>query len=258
MTRTNYHTHTYRCGHASGCEEDYVISAIEQNVKTLGFSDHGPFEDYDYDFRMKFSDFPSYLESIDSLKEKYKDKIELLKSVEIEYFPQETSFYEKLLTKYNLDYLLLGQHMYYKNNKLVEYNIIDNSSYFLDYATSLKEGMNTKLFKMIAHPDFFAKFMFPWDYNCEKATDIIIDTAVKNDCILEINANGIRKGLQSSIEGSKYQYPYSEFWKIAATSGVKTVINSDCHNPEDLWDDSMDKAYDLAHKWNIDLYNGTI
>ena len=43
--RTNYHTHTYRCHHASGTEEDYIIEGIEKNLKVLGFSDHGPFYD---------------------------------------------------------------------------------------------------------------------------------------------------------------------------------------------------------------------
>lgn len=253
MIHSNYHTHTYRCGHASGSDEEYVLSAIKHNIKTLGFSDHGPFEDKDYGFRMKFSEFNDYLLSIDSLKEKYKDKIKLLKSVEIEFFPHEISFYEKLLTKYNLDYLLLGQHMYYKNNNLVIYDIINDSSYFLDYANSLKEGMNTKLFKMIAHPDFFGKFMFPWDYNCEKATDIIIDAALMNNCILEINANGIRKGLKNSIEGKRYEYPHSKFWEVASKSGVKVTVNSDCHNPLDLYDDSLLKAYELAKKWNVNL-----
>ena len=114
--RTNYHTHTCRCGHASGYEEDYVKEAIKNNIKILGFSDHGPFEDCNRDFRMPFSEFPQYLSSIDELKEKYANDITLLKSVEIEYFKDELNFYEKLLSKYNLDYLLLGQHMY--NNKI--------------------------------------------------------------------------------------------------------------------------------------------
>ena len=39
----NYHTHTYRCFHAYGTEEDYVQEAIRQNMQELGFSDHGPF-----------------------------------------------------------------------------------------------------------------------------------------------------------------------------------------------------------------------
>ncbi|MFQ7171807.1 MAG: hypothetical protein ACLRQF_06725 [Thomasclavelia ramosa] len=35
--KTNFHTHTFRCGHAVGNEEAMVKSAIE--VMKLGFSD---------------------------------------------------------------------------------------------------------------------------------------------------------------------------------------------------------------------------
>ena len=43
--KVNFHTHTYRCKHAVGNEEDYVIEAINQNLTTLGMSDHGPYPD---------------------------------------------------------------------------------------------------------------------------------------------------------------------------------------------------------------------
>ena len=35
-----YHTHTYRCGHADGEDEEYVLEAIAAGVRKLGFSDH--------------------------------------------------------------------------------------------------------------------------------------------------------------------------------------------------------------------------
>jgi len=39
----NYHTHTWRCNHASGREEDYVTCALQRGLKVLGFSDHSPY-----------------------------------------------------------------------------------------------------------------------------------------------------------------------------------------------------------------------
>ena len=39
----NYHTHTKRCGHATGEDEDYVIAALNKGYKILGFSDHAMF-----------------------------------------------------------------------------------------------------------------------------------------------------------------------------------------------------------------------
>lgn len=42
--KTNYHTHTTRCMHAVGDDEDYVRSAIKGGFQELGFSDHGPWK----------------------------------------------------------------------------------------------------------------------------------------------------------------------------------------------------------------------
>ena len=49
MQKTNFHTHTARCGHASGEDEQYVRSAIRGGYRVLGFSDHTPWS-YASDF----------------------------------------------------------------------------------------------------------------------------------------------------------------------------------------------------------------
>ena len=43
MLNANYHTHTARCRHASGREEEYIQQAISSGLKVLGFSDHTPY-----------------------------------------------------------------------------------------------------------------------------------------------------------------------------------------------------------------------
>ena len=40
--KTNFHTHTFRCNHASGRDEEYVLSAIAGHYQILGFADHCP------------------------------------------------------------------------------------------------------------------------------------------------------------------------------------------------------------------------
>lgn len=37
MRKTNYHMHTKRCMHASGSDEEYVLAAIEEDMKKLDF-----------------------------------------------------------------------------------------------------------------------------------------------------------------------------------------------------------------------------
>lgn len=88
--KTNYHTHTTRCMHATGSDEDYVLSAIKGGYQELGFSDHTPWKyhtDYVADMRMLPEELPGYVESLHSLREKYRDQISIKIGLECEYFP---------------------------------------------------------------------------------------------------------------------------------------------------------------------------
>lgn len=108
MLKTNWHTHTKRCGHAKGTDEEYVLEAIAAGVKTLGFSDHACYKEPDPGLRMNYDQYDDYKQSILALKEKYKDQINIYLGMEVEYYPdqwEDLSRYRK-----ELDYCILGQH----------------------------------------------------------------------------------------------------------------------------------------------------
>ena len=72
----NYHTHTPRCNHAKGTEEEYVQAALKRGSKILGFSDHTPFifpGTYYSTMRMFPEEIYEYAATIVALKEKYAD-----------------------------------------------------------------------------------------------------------------------------------------------------------------------------------------
>lgn len=86
----NLHTHTYRCHHACGKDKEYVIKAIQNGYSTIGFSDHAPYlfpNGYVSSFRMLPNEAEGYAKSINSLKEKYKGKIDIKLGFELEYYP---------------------------------------------------------------------------------------------------------------------------------------------------------------------------
>ena len=63
----NYHTHTKRCRHGHGEDEEFVQSALERGLQILGFSDHTPYlfsDDYYSTFRMFPEEFPDYVKYI--------------------------------------------------------------------------------------------------------------------------------------------------------------------------------------------------
>ena len=110
MKKTNYHTHTKRCMHANGTDADYVKAALDAGLDVLGFSDHGPFPDNRFDFRMPYADLDEYLTCIDALRPTV--PFPILKGLEIEYCPDSLDYYSFLFKEKKLDYLLLGQHYY--------------------------------------------------------------------------------------------------------------------------------------------------
>ena len=94
----NYHTHTYRCGHAKGKDKDYVDSAIALGIKVLGFSDHVMLKGYKQPgIRGNYSQLSGYVRSINKLKKAYKDQIEIHVGFECEYIPSMMDYYKKLL-----------------------------------------------------------------------------------------------------------------------------------------------------------------
>ena len=78
MQRFNYHTHTYRCGHADNnmSDEDFVKLFVKKGFNKIAFTDHCPEKeiiDNRKNMRMKYSEKDEYLSSVKELKEKYKD-----------------------------------------------------------------------------------------------------------------------------------------------------------------------------------------
>ena len=157
--KTNYHTHTTRCMHTTGDDEDYVLSAIKGGYRILGFSDHTPWKyrtDYVADMRMLPEELPGYVESLKTLREKYHDRIDIRIGLECEYFPQYIHWLKEQTKKYQLDYIIFGNHHYHTDEKFPYFGHHTDSRDMLElYEESAIEGMESGLFSCLAHPDLF-------------------------------------------------------------------------------------------------------
>lgn len=250
--KTNYHTHTKRCLHAFGTEEDYVQAALKAGLDVLGFTDHAPFPDHDFGMRMPYSELEPYFFTVDHLATKYSSDIIIRKSLEIEYLPQYEQYYQFLLSTYKPDYLLLGEHFYFdqKGGVFNIYNA-DNTGDYLNYAKSIAAALKTGFFQMVAHPDLFTLNHFAWDKNCDAASEIIIAAALETGTVLEFNANGYRRGLHDYPDERRYMYPHINFWKKAAAAGATVMIGADAHEPYQVWDACMDKSIEVLRELGI-------
>ena len=256
--KANFHTHTFRCLHAYGNEQDYILEAIEKGLEVIGFSDHAPFPDIDYGLRMKFDDLPEHLAEVDKMKKKYSGRIKIYKGLEIEYHPQYIDYYRSLLSDSGLDYLLLGEHMYTCEGRLKNIFFAESTDDYVEYAENIAQAASTGLFSCIAHPDIMMLNDFARDENCDKASDIILDAAQEYDVILEYNANGFRRGLHKYSDGVRFPYPDERFWKSVSERGLKTIIGSDCHIPGQVCDKAVELSEKEAKKLGLNLTESMI
>lgn len=250
MSRVNFHTHTSRCKHAYGKDEEYVISAIENQYKILGFSDHSCWK-YNTGFvsgmRMRLNEFDGYKNSILSLKEKYKDYIEIRFGMEAEYFQKYMEWMLDFCIKEDIDYLILGNH-YNKSDELGCYYGHCSYNRINDYFEDCIKGMETGMYAYLAHPELILR-SHRWDENIEMGFHRICQKAKELDIPLEYNV----LGLQMNMRMNKEMYPHKKFWKIASFYHNKAIIGMDAHQPRDLDAELYDLAFYHLSKYDVEI-----
>lgn len=228
----NYHTHTFRCRHAVGADEEYIKSAIACGVTHLGFADHMPYifpDGHESTYRVPADQAEDYVTSLSVLREQYKEQIDVKIGFEMEYYP---SHFDTMLTNaihYGGEYLILGQHFTYEEHPdpRADYPIGPNPrpADLQNYVDSVVAGIHSGVFTYVAHPDLF---YFSGDRAVYQAEMRKICVAAREKNIpLEINLLGIR---------DHRNYPEEAFWQIAGEEQSPVTFGCDAHQPEDVLD----------------------
>ncbi len=245
----NYHTHTWRCGHAEGGEAEYIACAVRAGLKLLGFSDHTPYDFFDVGprsrpMRMALEDLPGYAASLRALAGRWRGQIELRIGVEAEYYPKYFPSLLSLLRDNGIGYMLLGQHFLgnevdepYCGRPTEDVRILER------YVDQSAEALHTGLFTYFAHPDLIR---FVGDGKIyEREMRRLCAAAKETDTPLEINLLGLREGRN---------YPDERFWAIAGEVGNAVVLGCDAHRPEDVvCPEAEEKALALVKRHSLRL-----
>ena len=240
----NYHTHTWRCQHAEGTEEDFVRAALENGFSVLGFADHTPWpytSDFVSNMRMRWDQFPGYMQSVRGLAEAYRGRIRILAGLECEAFPGYMGWLADLKAE-QLDFVILGNH-YDATDEGDHRNMTDAGGFYFGrctrpehisrYVKRTVDGMRTGLFDYVAHPDLFCHTYPHFDEECAAASRDLCAAAADLDLPLEYNLLGVQKAM-SEARTDQLGYPCAGFWEIAALHGVKAIVGFDAHRPDQL------------------------
>lgn len=245
----NYHTHTWRCGHAEGGEEAYVRQAVRAGLKTLGFSDHTPYDFFDSEprdrpIRMKPEELPEYAASVRRLAEEYRDRLRILVGVEAEYYPKYFPRLLELLRENGIQYMILGQHFLgnevgepYSGRASGDPKVLER------YVSQSIEALDTGLFTYFAHPDLIHFVGSGAVYKREMRK--LCRAAKRTQTPLELNLLGMRENRH---------YPNERFWRLAAEEGNAVVLGCDAHTPGDVVDPEGErKALALVDRLGLTL-----
>ncbi len=253
MNTYNYHTHTYRCKHASGDIDEYITEAKRIGLKKLGFSEHIPLpRDRWSHSHMDDEGFPEYIDTVREAQEREAGVLEIALGGEVEYLKEYHGyFHDELLASGKLDYLLGAPHWIRYDDQWLWPAELHDVKGLIAYGDYCQDLFESELFGYIAHPDIIFSGYRKWDANAISLARDIIQCSITHNLPLEINANGLRKSSIESFDGIEdAHYPNYRFWELAADYPVKAVIGSDCHAVE-LLGDRLDICRELADSLEI-------
>jgi histidinol-phosphatase (PHP family) len=249
--RANYHTHTWRCNHATGTERQYIEAARDNGIEILGFSDHTPYlfpGDHYSHFRMYPYQLDDYVDTLLALKEEYKGRVQVHVGLELEYYPGLLPKLLPLLRERPIEYLILGQHLlgdeigpqgmeHYCGNPTRDRTLLKR------YVNQVTEAMNSGLFTYLAHPDLFY-FLGDAKFYRQQMRQLCREA---NRCNIPLEIN-----LWGAIE--RRHYPTEIFWQEAAEENCKVILGRDAHNTKCFYDQrSMKQGVDLVEKYQLQL-----
>lgn len=222
-----FHIHTYRCKHASDEKDfEYIDAAIRLGAKRIVFTDHVPFPGNPFKNRMLYEELPGYISSINQLKDEYKDRIEVLCGLEIEYLPSYHDYFCELKKTEGMDLLIIGQHFYEHGPGHFSYADLDKTYEFEGQCHAMAEGIRTGLFDVVGHPDRSFRASDKMGER-EKAAAMEIMDALLED--LE-HAPCLEKNYSSKIRGIFFK---QEFWDMVP-DGVRVIFGLDAHSVTEL------------------------
>ena len=250
-----FHSHTFRCNHANGDIEDYVLLAIKNGYKIYGVSDHvflpGVVQPW---VRGNYECLDDYINKYNASKKTHENEIEMHLGFECEYSDAFVEYYKYLLKEKGVEYLICGQHCGFNLDKSI-YGYFGSIEEFVKYKNDIVKAMQSGLFLYIAHPDLYFLAATEVTDLCKELTREIIDAAVKYDAVLEINRHGLYRN-HHRHNNVYIDYPCEYFWKEVAKTNIKVVIGGDFHDPKEIEDDVIKEQLDaFIEKCHIRLSN---
>ncbi len=248
MINFNFHQHS-NFSDGAFPPEDYVKEAIELGFTALGFTEHSPLP-FDNPFSLKDENVDDYINIIDELKVKYKDKIEIFRALEMDFIPNMSTDFNYWKNKCSTDYLIGSVHLVSppKTNELwftdgPKHEIYDQGlkEFFGNdiklavrtYYHQVNQMIETQDFDVLGHIDKIKmhnqnRFFTEDESWYQKFVDECLDLVVQKNLIVEVNTRGIYKKRFPGL------FPDGITLQKVKKLNIPIIISSDAHQPSEL------------------------
>ena len=224
----DYHMHTSFNDGANTLDE-MIEACIEKGMEETGISDHfGIFPETNLGSFKIFIEVKQYFEAIEEAKEKYKDKIKVKGTLELDTYPENVDEMADLINSFNPDYILGGIHElngigYTKLATL--WSITDYD--YENYLETLIEIVKKNKIDLLAHYNDYKLFYRTNDESrfydhYKELAKALRDTNTATEFNTSVLGGGFRVD------------PNLIFWKECAKLDIPVIICSDAHNKNDI------------------------
>lgn len=250
------HTHHERCGHAIGTIEDYVKAGIDAGLTAIGISDHSPYFAHELDqpqpgIAMARSDFANYVAEVLRLKDKYRDRIEVLLGVESDFYPDQIEIYRSSYASFPFDYIIGSVHQtrgvsIFNRNRWKGKSEEEQMDEKKHYYELIRQSAHAGLFQILGHIDAM-KGYYPQFANIGGASveiDAVLQAVAEYDIAIEINTSGGTKDCGG-------WYPSDDILERALHFGADVTFGSDAHTPQrvgDEWELVQKRLREIGYK----------
>lgn len=250
---SDYHVHSSFSFDSEESPRAIVEEAIALGMKQICFTDH---QDFNWPIKGEspYIDFPKYFEALNSLRNEYSSKINILKGVELGLTSDNFSLCHKLLDSCDFDFVIGSCHIvdqmdpYYaefwegKNDRdcfeLYFKTLLDSLKFFIGRNTcTTPRTVNT-----LGHLDYIVRYSPNKDNNYSVADyidviDEILKMIIENDIKLEINTSNFSKGFDFPNPHTDIIRRYKEL------GGLYVTVGSDAHKAQ-----FVGSGFDLVEK----------
>ena len=240
----DYHMHTPLCRHATGEPAHYAAHAVRLGLAEIGFSDHSPMIEDDFDdWRMRNDQLDEYVEKVRKAQRDF-PQLTIRLALEVDFLPDRVEWIRDLAARHAWDYFIGSVHYVSGGwdidspfkRELWEKSDVD--AVWAEYFDRLTQAAASGLFEIIGHADLPKKFGHLPKRDITPLVARFLDACRTTDTAIELNTAGLRKECREI-------YPSRSILELAHAKDVAITFGSDAHAPEEVGAD-FDAAIRLA------------